>query len=34
MALDETPQTPPDGLTIDESAAVRLYTIEWDGPHR
>ncbi|CAF1336153.1 unnamed protein product [Rotaria magnacalcarata] len=28
MALDETPRTPADGLTIDESAAVRLYTIE------
>ncbi|CAF1438665.1 unnamed protein product, partial [Didymodactylos carnosus] len=34
MALDETPEEPPDGLTIDESAAIRLYTIEWEGPHR
>jgi hypothetical protein len=34
MALDETPEEPPDGLTIDESAAIRLYTIEWDKPHR
>jgi hypothetical protein len=34
MALNETPEVPPDGLTIDESAAIRLYTIEWDGPHR
>ncbi len=34
MALDETPAEPPDGLTIDESAAIRLYTIEWSGPHR
>jgi hypothetical protein len=33
-ALDETPETPPDGLTIDESAAIRLYTIEWEEPHR
>ncbi|CAF1599769.1 unnamed protein product, partial [Didymodactylos carnosus] len=29
LALDETPIQPPDGLTIDESAAIRLYTIEW-----
>ncbi|CAF3692426.1 unnamed protein product [Rotaria sp. Silwood1] len=34
LALDETPENPPDGLTIDESAAVRLYTIEWERPHR
>ncbi|CAF1428062.1 unnamed protein product, partial [Didymodactylos carnosus] len=34
MALDETPDDPPDGLTIDESAAIRLYTIEWEGEHR
>jgi hypothetical protein len=34
MALDETPKEPPDGLTIDESAAIRLYTIEWTGGHR
>jgi hypothetical protein len=33
MALDETLEEPPDGLTIDESAAIRLYTIEWDTPH-
>ena len=33
MALNETPQEPPDGLTIDESAAIRLYTIEWAKPH-
>jgi hypothetical protein len=33
-ALDETPTEPPDGLTIDESAAIRLYTIEWSRPHR
>ena len=30
MALNETPEQPPDGLTIDESAAIRLYTIEWN----
>ena len=34
MALDETPENPPDNLTIDESAAIRLYTIEWLGGHR
>jgi hypothetical protein len=34
MAIDETPEQPPDGLTIDESAAIRLYTIEWESPHR
>jgi hypothetical protein len=34
MALSETPEQPSDGLTIDESAAIRLYTIEWDKPHR
>ena len=34
MALDETPEEPQDGLTIDESAAIRLYTIEWQKPHR
>ena len=34
MALHETPEQPPDGLTIDESAAIRLYTMEWDKPHQ
>ena len=34
MALDETPEQPADGLTVDESAAIRLYTIEWCTPHR
>lgn len=34
MAIDETADEPPDGLTIDESAAIRLYTIEWEKPHR
>ena len=34
MALKKTPEQPPDGLTIDESAAIRLYTIEWIKPHR
>ncbi|CAF3605063.1 unnamed protein product, partial [Adineta steineri] len=34
VALKETPEQPPDGLTINESAAIRLYTIEWDKPHR
>ncbi|CAF3584581.1 unnamed protein product [Rotaria sordida] len=34
MALEETPEEPPDGLTFNESAAIRLYTIEWTSPHR
>lgn len=34
MALEETPEQPADGLTIDESAAIRLYTMEWEEPHR
>lgn len=34
MALKETPEIPPDGLTIDESASIRLYTIEWDEPYQ
>jgi hypothetical protein len=33
LALNETSQVPPDGLTFDESAAIRLYTIEWEEPH-
>ena len=34
LAIDGTPEKPADGLTIDESAAIRLYTIEWPRPHR
>ena len=34
MALTETPEEPSDGLSVDESAAIRLYTIEWKKPHR
>ena len=34
VALDETPDVPSDGLTFDESAAIRLYTMEWQKPHR
>jgi hypothetical protein len=34
LALSETPEQPPDELTVDESAAIRLYSIEWEGPHR
>jgi hypothetical protein len=30
-ALDKTSKQPPDGLTVDESAAIRLYTIEGMG---
>lgn len=33
-ALEKTSEEPSDGLTIDESAAIRLYTIEWEGSHR
>lgn len=33
VAINETPEVPPDGLTIDESAALRLYTMEWSKPH-
>lgn len=33
-ALEETPEKPSDGLTIDESAAIRLYTLEWRRPYR
>lgn len=34
LSLNATPEQPPDGLTIDESAAIRLYTMEWEGSHR
>jgi hypothetical protein len=34
LSLHETPEQPSDGLTIDESAAIRLYTMEWEGSHR
>lgn len=30
IALNETPEEPSDALTIDESAAIRLYTLEWE----
>ena len=33
LALDGTPEEPPNELTVDESAAIRLYTIEWPRPH-
>ena len=33
-ALNETPEQPPDGLTIDESAAIRLYTMQWGKSYR
>jgi hypothetical protein len=32
LALDQTSDQPSDGLTVDESASIRLYTIEWNGP--
>ncbi len=34
LALHETSEEPPNGLTVDESASIRLYTIEWESPHR
>ncbi|CAF4216674.1 unnamed protein product [Rotaria sordida] len=34
LALDETPDKPPHGLTVHESAAIRLYTLEWEAPHK
>jgi len=34
LALTETPHEPSDGLTFDESAAIRLYTIEWEESHK
>ncbi|CAF2937347.1 unnamed protein product [Rotaria sp. Silwood2] len=34
LALNETPAEPADQLTVDESASIRLYTIEWEGSHR
>ena len=33
-ALNETPEQPLDGLTIDESAAIRLYTMQWEKSYR
>ena len=33
-ALHDTPEQPPNGLTVDESAAIRLYTFQWERPHR
>jgi hypothetical protein len=32
-ALERTPNEPPDGLTRDESAAIRLYTMDWIEVH-
>ena len=34
LAINQTPEEPPNGLTIDESASIRLYTMEWQKPHR
>lgn len=34
FALKETPLNPSDGLTRDESAAIRLYTMEWTDGQR
>lgn len=34
IALNETSEQPSENLTVDESAAIRLYTIEWEGSHQ
>lgn len=34
IALKHTPHDGSDGLTRDESAAIRLYTMEWTGGHK
>lgn len=34
IALKNTPQEPFDGLTRDESAAIRLYTMEWSSGYK
>jgi hypothetical protein len=33
IAIETTPNSPSDGLTCDESAAIRLYTMEWADEH-
>ncbi len=34
IALESTPENPPDDLTHDESAAMCLYTTEWTGENK
>ena len=34
FAISHTPEKPSDGLTVDESAAIFLYTMEWQESHR
>ena len=34
FAINHTPEVPSDGLTVDESAAIFLYTMEWQESHR
>jgi hypothetical protein len=34
VALEDTSDEPADGLTRDESASIRLYTMEWSGGHK
>ena len=31
IAIETTPEHPPDDLTQDESASIRLYTMEWNN---
>ncbi|CAF2903673.1 unnamed protein product [Rotaria sp. Silwood2] len=33
VALENTPKYPADGLTRDESASIRLYTMKWPDAH-
>jgi len=33
FAINHTPEVPSDGLTVDESAAIFLYTMEWKKPN-
>ena len=33
IALESTPHEPADGLTRDESASIRLYTMEWEDSY-
>ncbi|CAF0981790.1 unnamed protein product [Adineta steineri] len=34
IALERTSDEPPDNLTRDESASIRLYTMEWEDSYR
>src|SRR5690348_15558139 len=34
IALDATPNDPPDNLTKNEAASIYLYTLEWEGDQK